>query len=393
MHAVYAPGLTTSEASKRWTISAGVRGFYDDNYNTAPSATSEESFGFEVNPRIGFNLPMDQTLITGSYDFSGRYYADRPDSDWDISHVFSLALDHAFSERYSAKVKNTFAVTQDPEVFDATPGTFLRSNGDNIRNNADISFRGDFSKTLGYEIGYANNFYDFDQEGVGSYSALLDRMEHLPSASLRWFVQPQTTGILGYQFRQVNYAGDDALAVGVSSKIRNSRSHTVFLGVDHDFSSQLRASARGGVSYTDSYNANTDSTDPYADVSLTYSYSSSGYVQVGVKHQRTQTDVLGGNAASPVLAQQSTTAYGSVSHKFTDSLSSSLLAFYQDSSFDGGTLDGQNESYASVGISLKYDFTRHFSAEAGYSLDNLESDVASREFTRNRVFIGLRATY
>ena len=52
LHAVYAPGLTTSEASKGWTVSAGVRGFYDDNYNTAPSATSESSIGFELTPRI-----------------------------------------------------------------------------------------------------------------------------------------------------------------------------------------------------------------------------------------------------------------------------------------------------------------------------------------------------
>jgi hypothetical protein len=325
---------------------------------------------------------------------SARYFADRPNSDWDLAHQFSLGLDHAFSERYSVKAKDTFAITQDPEVFDATPGTFLRSNGNNIRNSADISFRGDFSKTFGYELGYANNFYDFKQSGVGSYSALLDRIEHVPSVSLMWFVQPQTTGRFGYQFRQVDYTSSDELVPGVSSKIRNSRNHTIFAGVDHDFSSQLRASVRGGISFTDSYKVGDSSTDPYVDASLNYSYSGAGYLQIGVKHQRNQTDVTGaivGN--SIVLAQQSTTVYGSVNHKFTEFLSSSLLAFYQDSSFDGGSVDGQQESYSSVGVNLKYDFTRNFSAEAGYSLDYLDSDVAGRGFTRNRVFVGVRATY
>ena len=396
LHAVYAPGLTTSEASKRWTISAGVRGFYDDNYNTSPSATSESSIGYEVNPRIGFNIPLDQTLIQGGYEFSGKYFSDRPNNKWDLSHHFDLSLDHAFSERYNLKVKESLSLTQDPEVLNGG-GTPFRSDGDNLRNSVDILFRGDFSKTIGYDIGYVNNFYDFKQSGLGSYSALLDRLEHLISGSLIWFVQPQTSARLGYQYRIVDYTSNDAIAPGLSSKLRNSRTHTVFLGLDHDFSSQLRLSARAGISATDSYNLNQDSTDPYVDVSVNYSYSGAGYVQLGIKHARNQTDVTGllgiPAAAQLVSAQQSTTLYGSVNHKFTEFLSGSFLGFVQDSTFDGGTLDGKKETYYSLGLSLKYDFSRHWAAEVGYSLDKLESDSAGRDFTRNRAFVGVRATY
>ena len=393
LHAVYAPGLTTSEASKGWTVSAGVRGFYDDNYNTAPSATSESSIGFELTPRIGFNIPLDQTLIVGSYEFSGKYFRDRPSNEWDLSHHFNLGLDHSFSERYNLKVNENFSLSQDPEVLNGAGNPF-RSEGDNLRNLVDILFRGDFSKTFGYDLGYANSFYDFKKSGVGSYSALLDRMEHLISGSLRWFVQPQTTALLGYQYRIVDYTSSDDIVPGFSSKLRNSRSHTVFLGVDHDFSSQLRVSARGGLSFTDSYKLGQESTDPYADVSATYSYSSAGSVQLGVRHQRTQTDVIGVVAVNQiVLAQQSTTVYGSVNHKFTEFLSGNALGFVQASTFDGGSLDGKNETYYSLGFTLKYDFTRNWAAEFGYSLDKLESDSLGRDYTRNRAFVGLRATY
>ncbi len=393
LHAVYAPGLTTSEASKGWSVSAGVRGFYDDNYNTSPSATRESSFGVEVNPRIGFNIPLDQTLIVGGYEFSGKYYEDRPGNDWDLSHLFKLSLDHAFSERYNLKVNETFASSQDPEVLNGA-GNLFRSEGDNLRNVADILFRGDFSKTFGYDVGYANSFYDFKKSGLGSYSALLDRMEHLFSGSLRWFVQPQTTALLGYQYRVVDYTSNDQIASGVSSKLRNSRSHTVFVGADHDFSSQLRVAARGGLSFTDSYKLGQDSTDPYADVSATYSYSSAGSVQLGVRHQRTQTDVTGLITVNQmVLAQQSTTVYGSANHKFTEFLSGNALGFVQSSTFDGGSLDGQKETYYSLGFTLKYDFTRNWAAELGYSLDKLESDSIGRDYTRNRAFVGIRATY
>ncbi len=393
LHAVYAPGLTTSEASKGWSVSAGVRGFYDDNYNTSPSATRQSSFGVDVNPRIGFNIPLDQTLIVGGYEFSGKYYEDRPGNDWDLSHLFKLSLDHAFSERYNLKVNETFASSQDPEILSGG-GIPLRTEGDNIRNTLDILFRGDFSKTFGYDLGYANNYYDFKKSGPGSYSALLDRLEHMISGSLRWFVQPQTTALLGYQYRIVDYTSSDEIVSGFAAKLRNSRSHTVFLGADHDFSSQLRVSARGGLSFTDSYRLGRESTDPYADVSATYSYSSAGSAQLGIRHQRNQTDVTGVVSANQiVLAQQSTTVYGSLNHKFTEFFSGSLLGFIQESTFDGGTLNGQKESFYSLGVSLKYDFTRNWAAECGYSLDKLASDATGRDYTRNRAFVGIRATY
>ncbi len=395
LHAVYAPGLTTSDA-KGWTVSAGVRGFYDDNYNTSSSATAQSSFGLEVTPRIGFNIPLDQTLIQGGYEFSGKYFDDRAAKQWDLAHHFDLSLDHSFSERYNLKVKESFSISQDPEVLNGA-GNVLRTSGDNFRNNVDILFRGDFSKTFGYDLGYVNNRYDFKQSGVGSYSALLDRWEHLVSGSLIWFVQPQTSARIGYQYRMVDYTSNDAIATGFASSLRNSRTHTAFLGLDHDFSSQLRVSARAGVSATESYNLNQDSTDPYVDLSANYSYSGAGYVQVGVKHARNQTDVTGltgaPTAAQLVSAQQSTTLYASANHRITEFFSGSLLGFAQDSSFDGGTFNGRKETYYSVGLTLKYDFTRNWAAEAGYSLDYLESDIAAREFTRNRVFVGVRATY
>ena len=55
---VQAASLTalTVEGAKPWSISATLRGFYDDNVNTAPNSVSRtESFGFEASPSIGLN--------------------------------------------------------------------------------------------------------------------------------------------------------------------------------------------------------------------------------------------------------------------------------------------------------------------------------------------------
>src|SRR5437899_1776155 len=65
----------------------------------------------------------------------------------------------------------------------------------------------------------------------------------------------------------------------------------------------------------------------------------------------------------------------------------------QNSTFAGGAVDDLAEQYYLLGINLKYLITPHFSAELGYNYDKLESDIANRSFDRNRVYIGVAATY
>src|SRR5438034_6148479 len=69
-----APQLTQQELSKSWSISAALRGFYDDNYNTANKVNNpQDSFGFEITPTVAFNLPLEQTYIGLNARYSGRY--------------------------------------------------------------------------------------------------------------------------------------------------------------------------------------------------------------------------------------------------------------------------------------------------------------------------------
>ena len=59
-------GLTPSQTSKPWSLSANLRGFYDDNITTAPNAIAEDSVGIEFSPAISLNLVMTKfRLIAG----------------------------------------------------------------------------------------------------------------------------------------------------------------------------------------------------------------------------------------------------------------------------------------------------------------------------------------
>src|SRR5688572_25844559 len=107
LQAQYAPGLTRAESSKPWSISASLRGFYDDNYFAQASDFADERFGFEVRPRVAFNLPREQSYVGGAYTYSLKYYEARDDEAMDKTHEAKLKSDHRFSERFKMNLNNS----------------------------------------------------------------------------------------------------------------------------------------------------------------------------------------------------------------------------------------------------------------------------------------------
>ena len=117
-------------------------------------------------------------------------------------------------------------------------------------------------------------------------------------------------------------------------------------------------------------------------------------MQGGIRHELNATDVAFLNAASsPTLDQESTTVYAIVNHKITAMLSANLFGHYQNSDFNGGLADGSSDNLFLVGINLGYQINQYLTAETGYSYDRLDSDVGGRSFSRNRVYMGVRAQF
>ncbi|MCP5516327.1 MAG: hypothetical protein H7A45_03610 [Verrucomicrobiales bacterium] len=259
--------------SKLWSVSAKLRGFYDDNYNTGPDAGSagsrpakRDSWGVIFSPSVGFNVLKEQTTMNARVDYDLRWYEDRTENEIDNTVRADLQLFHDFTESYRLELKEQFVYAQEPEVLEPGMQTaFLRTDNSNIRNYAAIGFLSDFSETMGSRVGYENTILDYEEEGDGSRSALLDRMQHLISVDLRRHFQPTTTGLVGYQYGIIDMTSDDRLAnpifVGLppaqvpTADFRNQTSHYGFVGVDHRMSTTLSTQARVGVQYADYDNA------------------------------------------------------------------------------------------------------------------------------------------
>lgn len=415
--------------SKAWSVSATLRGFYDDNYTTAAKGNERDSLGATISPSIAFKFPMDQTTLGFRYIYGATWYEDRSsinsgNNAWDQSHEFDALFSHAFSSRFSVDAMDSFVIAQEPGLLDDV-GHHYRTEGNNIRNHGEITFNGTITRQLSFVVGYQNTYYDYENESPfgknnfdqpvpgavdSSLSGLLDRIEHEALLNLRWQAMKKTVLIAGYNYKQVNYTSDEVVAnagaiPGVFddfrvSNTRDSRSHIFYGGVDQNFSKDLILSVRLGAQMIENYRAsanepNDTTTSPWGSLSLTYNGFQDTTVQVGFTHARNQTDVVTPDAATGSITSDAQTSvlYGSVSHHFTPKLIGRLSAQWQDSEFFGGLYDGTSEKFFDAGVNFTYRFNEHFTSEIGYNFSQLNSDVPGRDYDRNRIYLGVTATY
>ena len=142
-------------------------------------------------------------------------------------------------------------------------------------------------------------------------------------------------------------------------------------------------------------------TSPYADVSGKWAFEKDSYLNVGLRHQLNATDAvsptINATSSSIILNQESTLLYATVAHNFTPDFRVSVNGQYQNSVFKGGVADGQTENFYGLGLQLTYSFSKYLAAEASYFYDDLSTSslpsLSARGYSRNRVFLGVRATY
>jgi hypothetical protein len=441
VQAQYAPTLTPLETSKPWSISATLRGFYDDNYLTLPKNYTVDgvtthplaSWGTEIIPSASVYHSVEDTMYSASYIYDLRWNAEH--STTDQSHIFNGRVEHEFSERYKLSVSDSFIIAQEPTVIDSDViSTPLRVEGNNVHNTGHIDFTDSLTKELDLHVGYANSIYHYQEtegEVIGwpfnpaaavpaqaqpSYSADLDRMEQLAMLDLHWHITEQTTGILGYQYGHTDYTSPEYIVypsgiyatrfyepplppgvgnAGYTANSRNSDQHFAFVGVDQSFTPELTASLRVGAEYLDYYNFHTSRLSPYVDANLSDQYLPSCSAQVGVKEIHNSTDVVGSAGTTPVLDESSTAVYASDSHKLTEHLTATVMGQAQLSTFVGGGAgyDGRDEQFYVVQCNLSYRFNPWLVTEAGYNYSKLNSELPNRAYTRDFVYLGVRATY
>ena len=407
-----------TQDGKPWSVSATVRTFYDDNYATLPShaaagtATKRSSWGLELTPSGLYKFSQDQNTVDLSARYGMRYYEDRRQNSADHSFDFGADWTHRFTEKLKLNVSELLAIAQEPGVLDAGPvATPLRTQGNNLRNNFQIKgYWDDIIERWSGEVSYGNTLYDYEQTGVASRSALLDRHEHLFSLVGRYriFDETETDALLGYSLGLTDNTSSDSLTAAaaplvVSPSSRDSRSHYFFAGMGHKFNPELKGQVRLGFQYTEYPNAasadavlatipaspySRSQTSPYVDASGTWGYLPNSSLQLGLRHTRIATDV------NTSVDAEATTVYASLNHEIVAGVKGTLLTQYQQSQFK--QIIGQRDAadgLFTVGLTMEWQFHQFVSLEGGYNYDRLDSDLPDRSYYRNRIFVGFKGTW
>jgi hypothetical protein len=421
LQGAYAPQWNSTEASM-WSVAGTLRGFYDDNYTTAASSSSaggnkKGSFGFEVSPQINLNVPLQQTELGLRYAYGAYYYAERENlgqDPWDQSHQLDLWVDHAFTERWQAKVQDSFVVGQEPELLDPNTSVVTRTDGNNIANTGTVAVNTIWTRLFSTAFSYQNSIFDYQNSGAtisniqtngASLAGEMNRIDQSVSLDLQWRVAPETVAFFGGAFEWVNYTGDEPIAINTApvgpqyyySDNRNSRSYFGYVGVQHSVLANLSFTGKAGVQYSDNYNDpfGATSLNPYADLSMIYTYLPGCYAQAGFTETENATDQISPDPSNGSIAMytESSTLYASINHKLTPKLLGTVIGRWQHSIYNGGLYNNQADDYYSMGLNLSYTFTPHLSADAGYNLDHYVSQIPNNSYTRNRVYLGVTAAY
>ena len=393
---------TLAEGVSKWyTLTTGIRGFYDDNIYTAPKASGRKfsSPGVEVTPGIQLNFPTDQTKVNLGYTFGLRYFADRDPSgarnrDFDHWHDFNGNLDHTFNPRYKVSVFDRFIIAQEPIQGVGAIQTLARAEGDNVRNYAGGQFDAQLTPRWLATVSYKNNYIDYAD---ASFATPLNRMEHVPGVSANYQLMPTTVVGAGY-----NYEIRDYRPFAIVD--RDVNIHRIFGSVDHSFTGTLQGSVRAGVEISDWDDPTVDNeTNPYVDAGVTWSYNEGSFIKGGVQHSRSATDALLYSTVD-IVDQEATSFYLAVSHAITARIRGTLSARYQfgDLKYNGPITSIETDKYLMLGGVLNYRFNQFVSAEVAYYYDDARGSGLSklsqlngrgRDFERNRVFFGVRLTY
>ena len=438
--------VTSPDASKPWSVSATLRGFYDDNPATLPNdlaVQNRDSFGFEISPSAALAWSVEQTTLNLGLLYAYKYYDTIPFGSTghdDQVFTFNAGLTHAFSEQVKVRVNDAFVIGQEPDLLRAgnTYSTFQRVSGDNIRNYGSVGLDAQLTPKVGLGFGYDNSFYDYKDTGATlvpvtmtgpnpygivsavnpSLAGILNRIEQRAHLEGLLAVGPETKGLVGYQFSGFDYNANELIGgygsvffpgtviAPVMSNARNTHQHTFYVGAEHNFSPELTGSLRGGASYTEYYNdpQSQNTWSPYVNGSLKYTYAPESSAQIGLSYDRSATDVVGPvtQSSGVVTDAGSFVVFGAINHRLASKLYGSLIAQFQNSDYHGGAYDGKSEQFYTVGVNLEYRFSQYFSADVGYNYDLLQSGIPysvsstgtiDRGFDRNRVYIGVTATY
>jgi len=372
----------------KWT--AGLNGIWDDN--PAPTAIGPGSgdSSFAVNPYLGVATVMvsPQTTI----DIYGRlgvtYYADAPDALGDDTFYqarVGFNVTHRVNERLRLSSRNFVAYELEPDY--SYGFATARQNGEYLFYSSDQSVGYRWTDRLGTYTGFRFTGLDYD-------AANNDRNSWEFYQSFRYQVSPQTVAIAEYRYN--NTTGD-----GLAS---DSTGHFLLVGAEHRLSPNAVAIVRAGAQLRD-VDGGDSTSSPYLEGALqsriNTQLSVRGFIRYGIEDYDTVQFVPTEVEAVEYSDRRVTRLGVSADYALSQAVTLFSGVDYIHADFQEGRTTVSNlpvgfepsEDLVNLYVGFSYKVTPVFSVNGSYNYTDSISDIASREYDRNRVSLGVSAEF
>jgi hypothetical protein len=371
-----------------FTISAGVRGGYDDNVTTS-NAFRQKSWFTNGNVALTYDFGSPRTQLSLGAGAGVTYFWDHirnvgiNNNDYDINSYISFSLTHKATPRLTLSTVDYLTYQTEPDFtlaqgLNRRGGNFFYTND---KGTVAYLWTPRFSTATSYTLGALR----YDDSAVGFFE---DRWENTFGNEFRFLVWPTTSLVAEYRFQIVTY----------ENIMRDSMTHFALGGFDYAFNPRLNASLRAGAQFRSYDNGpaqggGVDRTSPYFEGTVNYAVGKETSVSWTTRYSIEESDVA-------LNADRKTFRTGlSAKHNITSRVSGTLGMYYENDDYQGASVSGMvispgfNEQAFDAALTVRYAVNRFFGVEAGYNHTEVWSDMFLREYSRNRYWAGLNVVF
>jgi hypothetical protein len=377
-----------------------IFGGYDDNVNTNTGAKQGSSYtGGNLILDYTFGDPRLQVILNGGA--GGVYY---------LQHVsgqnYDIDLKGALGINYKASPRLTFGGTllldylTEPN-FD-NPGGLNSRNGNYFytTDTAFVSYA--WSRRFNTKASYSFEAYKYENQSIAIFS---DHVGQTFGNEFQLQLVPTTKLVAEYRYGIISYTNNGEVIIPAQFNIfgmqiappvrlqNDSTTQFALAGIDHIFNPRFTGSLRGGAQFR-SYDSDGNRTGPYFEGTLNYQVGRRTSVSWNSRYGLEEPEVAG--------AQSRTTFRTGLHAKFdlTSHVSTTLDGYYVHDDYHSLTtttgvapVPAFSDDSFDIGLSVRYAITPLIAVQASYHYTDITSDVAFREYSRNRFSGGISFTF
>lgn len=351
-------------------LGVSVRQGYDDNVFTSevdpigsPFTNIEGVLSYDFgSPRLRLSL----NLVTGV-----TYYPDRPGRKYDYNLSVLLNGFYRVTDRFF--VEGTTNISYLPQPNYSIQAALERDAGNYFYSTS--QFRATYLMTPRWSLqgSYEFTVIQYEEE---SFNDRYGRYEQEFGLSLRYMLTPTVLTYLQYRYNPITYFEAEL----------NNAGHYLVLGSEVTFNPRLRWLAQVGAEYRTLENPISGPGDyfgPYFQSTLRWNFAPKSFVSWYIRYGSEP------SGQTNVTIRETLRTNFRITHAFTARIQASAYIGYALSHYDQpGVIPDYDSDYFNAGVELKFNITRNLYLIATYSRSQVNSEISSQDYTRNRYSIG-----